>query len=569
MSRLGWALIVVLSGIAVASPYAGLIPGWTPALATTIALKALALIGLNLIFGICGMLAFGQAAFMALPGYIAGMLAQAGMPLVLALVSGILGAVMLARIMAEAFVRLPGVYLAVGTLGFGYVVEGMVRAFPSVTGGASGLVFASGRELGVHTWYAIAVTALICGVATFAWQVRGATWRRLRTLRHDELAASVLGIDVVREKARVYTLGAAYAACGGLLLAYYVGVLIPEDAGVTRSLEQVGTVLLGGAGFVVGPLIGAALVEWLFVVAGYGARFELLIYGAVFLAVVIYAPRGIAGWLVGPWQRIVGASQSSAAARPLALPPSWKESTKRDGVCLSVDSVSKRFGGVVAVECASFQVHYGEIFTLVGPNGAGKTTLFNVISGIIAPSGGAVLLEERDLADVPIHRRAPFIGRSFQVARLVPELTAKENVMVRLDQIAPRLTEAEREAVALAQLGEFGLLELAERPVSALSLGQHKLIDLVRAACGDPPLVLLDEPAVGLGGDELAHLARMLATMKARGSAIVIVEHNIDFVAKVAERGVVLDSGRQIAHGPIGQILADPQVRAAYFGVLA
>jgi ABC-type branched-subunit amino acid transport system ATPase component len=476
--------------------------------------------------------------------------------------------VLIARLMAEVFVRLPGAYLAVGTLGFGFVVEGLARAFPNWTGGASGLVFERGRDIGAAAWYVIAMAALAIALATYGLHVRGAVWRRLRTIRHDELAAAVLGIDVGREKARAFTVGSAYAAVGGLLLAYYVGVLVPEDAGVSRSLEQIGTVLLGGAGYLVGPLVGTSLVDWLFVVAGYGARYELAIYGVAFLAVVMFAPHGIVGGLARPWRWLAGSLQEKHSFRRASAQSAGLHARSREGVCLSVGSVSKRFGGVQALDQVSFEVTFGEIFALVGPNGAGKTTLFNIVSGIISATEGTIRLSGQDLAAVPIYRRAPFIGRSFQVARLVPELSTRANVMVRIDRIAPQLGETERAALALEQLEAFGLAELAERPVRELSLGQHKLIDLARAAVGDPPLVLLDEPAVGLTKDELSHLATMIEKLRAGRSTVLIVEHNIDFIASIATRGLVLDGGRPIATGPIAQILTDPKVQDAYFGAL-
>src|SRR5205085_9273779 len=138
-------------------------------------------------------------------------------------------------------------------------------------------------------------------------------------------------------------------------------------------------------------------------------------------------------------------------------------------------------------------------------------------------------LGSTDLRTLAIHRRAPFIGRSFQVARLVPTLSAKENVMVRLDQIGLNLSDQERNIVATEQLRNFGLESLMDAPVRTLSLGRQKLIDLARAAAGNPPLVLLDEPAVGLSNDELKHLADVLSALRARQSAVIIVEHNIDF----------------------------------------
>lgn len=564
-------LAVALAVLAIASPYAGVLPGWTPALATAVCFDALSLLGLNLIFGVIGMLAFGQAAFMALPAYGAGILDSLGIPFTLAVAIGVAGTICIAWLMARVFVRLPGVYLAVGTLGFGYVVEGLARAFPSITGGASGLVLIRGRAIGGDAWYAISVVALLLGVAAYAWLVRDEVWRRLRAICHDELAAAVLGISVARVKAQVFTIGCAFAAAAGILQAYYVGVVIPEDGGIDRSLEQVGMVMVGGLGHLLGPLIGTALIQWLFIVTGYAQRYELLVYGTAFLAAVIFTRDGIAGWLALMWRRV--ARRIDGPAAPTTRTPKSSAGTAaaplRQGGCLSVAGISKRFGGVQAIDDVSFEVAFGEIFAIVGPNGAGKSTLFNVLSGIEVPDKGAIRLGTQDLVPMPIHSRAPLIGRSFQVARLVPDLTAIENVMVRLDQVAPTLDERTRADIAFAQLDAFGLGPLADRPVRELSLGQHKLIDVTRAAVGDPPLVLLDEPAVGLTGEEVSHLAQLLGHLSSRGSAIIIVEHNIEFVAGIAERGIVLDGGRTIALGRCRDILADARVHEAYFGALA
>lgn len=551
-----------------ATPWLGILPGWTPSLATTTAFTALALIGLNIIFGVTGMLAFGQAAVMTVPAYAAGVLVHLGLSPVLALLGGLLVGVAVVRLMAEIFVRLPGVFLAVGTLGFGFVVEGLARAFPGWTGGASGLVFAAGRGISPQAWYGIALVSLAGGVALYAATMRGARWRRLRTIRHDELVAASMGIDVVRAKVRAFTLGSGCAVLAGMLLAWYVGVVVPENAGVERSLEQIGMVMLGGPALPAGPVIGAFIVSWLFFAAGYAERFELLIYGVVFLAAVIYAREGVAGWLRGPWARLAARLDGPAAPPPAPVPFTRGHAAPTE-FCLEVEGVGRRFGGVQALDGVSFTVAPGEIFTLVGPNGAGKSTLFNLISGLMPPTSGVIRVAGQDMASLPVHRRAALIGRSFQVARLVPDLTAAENVMLRLDNLsdAPRDEEA-RIAAARAQLDAFGLLHLADRQVGALSVGQHKLIDLARAAIGSPPLVLLDEPAVGLAADELEHLEHLLRQLSALGSAVVIVEHNIAFVARIATRGLVLDSGKPVALGRVADILADPRVHEAYFGAL-
>ena len=564
-------LAIFLALLAAVTPFLG-IPGWTIALATIVCFTSLSLLGLNLIFGVAGMLAFGQAAMMSLPAYVGGMLAGAGVAVPLALAGGLVAGLAAARLVALIFVRLPGVFLAVGTLGLGFVLEGLARAFPATTGGASGLVLLAGRAIGARAWYGVALFTLLLGVFTYRRLVGGAAGRRLRAVRHDELMAASIGIDVARAKAAAFTWGSGFAVVAGLLLGFYVGVVVPEDAGVQRSLEQIGMVMLGGPGRLLGPLIGATTVNWLFFATGWSERFEPLIYGAVFLAAVLYARHGLAGWLERCWRAIarrlegdvaVAHAPAEAAAGVAPRP------ARRAGPCLEIIDIGKSFGGVRALEGVSFSVASGEIFALVGPNGAGKSTLFNLIGGLVAPSVGRVLLDGQSIGAWAVHRRAALVGRSFQVARLVPELTVVENIALRIDQLAGAPAgEAARLAAARAWLAGFGLAALADRPVGVLSAGQQKLIDVVRAATSAPRLVLLDEPAVGLDGDELRQLSALLTCLRDAGSAVVIVEHNIAFVAEIATRGLVLDCGRPIALGTMAEILDDPAVRAAYFGAL-
>jgi ABC-type branched-subunit amino acid transport system ATPase component/ABC-type branched-subunit amino acid transport system permease subunit len=561
-------VIVVATLVVAGLALTGWIPGLTIGLVCVASFRALALIGLNLIFGLVGMLAFGQAAFMALGAYLAGILEHAFMPFVPAVVLALVIVILLARAVAEIFVRLPGIYLAVGTLGFGMVVEGLARAFPEITGGASGLVFTEGRSISDRLWLVIAIVAISAGVAIYAWYVRGAVFRRLLAIRNDELAAAVLGIDVHREKVRIFTIGCSYSAFGGMFLFYYVGVLVPEDAGVVRSLEQIGTLLFGGAGFIAGPLIGSFLVEWFFVLAGYAARFELLIYGAAFLGIVMFAPRGVCGALARALRGILLSTKTAAPTGKVIVRGS-NRSSGESAACLSVREVSRRFGGVQALSEVSFEVSFGEIFCLVGPNGAGKTTLFNIISGVLRSDMGSIVVDGSPITALPVHRRAGLIGRSFQTPRLVPELSVLENVMVRVDRVVPHLGEDERRDLALAQLRMFDLQSLAADPAGQVSLGKRKLIDIARAAVGLPSLVLLDEPAVGLTADELLRLAHMIRTLSSAGRAVVIVEHNIEFMSDIATRGIVLDSGKTIATGTVHEIMASENVKAAYLGALS
>jgi branched-chain amino acid transport system permease protein len=435
-------------------------------------------------------------------------------------------------------------------------VEGVARAFPSLTGGASGLVLVPPIALGRDAWYGVAVACLILGLVAFRLIVHGRFLRTLQLVRHDELAAQVLGINVARVKANVFAIGSAFSAVGGVLLAYYVGVLAPESGGVNASLESLAMVIIGGAGSVLGPLVGAAGVQWLFAVAGGAAHYELLVYGLGFFIVVLFAPAGIMGF----FRTRTAASAATTEAQVIARPA-------REGVCLKVEQATKDFGGLRAVDNVSFDVRFGQIVALIGPNGAGKSTLFNLVSGIETLSSGRIVLEGTDVARIPIHRRAAEIGRSFQVPRLVPDMTTLDNVAGRIDHLPGRARHSL--ALAQAQLVAFGLEGYATRLVREIGLGFHKLIELARASGGEPALLLLDEPAVGLTTDEVARLAAALKRLRAEGAAILVVEHNIDFVSTIADEVVVMESGRLIARGTPAAVIADPAVQEAYFGALA
>ncbi|MEA2982704.1 MAG: branched-chain amino acid transport system ATP-binding protein livM [Alphaproteobacteria bacterium] len=560
-------VLALLTVIAVPSPYFG-IPGWSPSLATVACLTAVSLMGLNLIFGYCGMLALGQAAFSALSAYGAGVLFSFGMPSLAAALAGLVLAVGAARAVAEIFVRLPGIYLAVGTLGFSYVVEGLARAFPAVTGGASGLVLTSPFTLSERGWYVLAVAILAIAMASMSVMIRGRTARMLKLVHRDELAAAVAGIDVVRLKLRVFTIGAAYSAAGGLFLAHYTSVITPEMGGANTSLEFLAMVIVGGAGSIAGPILGAILTNWLFSVAGAAAEYELLAYGAVFLAIILFAPAGVAGIIRQYWN-------SSAVNQPRIEAPMVNGAARMPDNISSLDTsglhavdISKRFGGLQAVSRVSLDAAPGEIVALLGPNGAGKSTLFNILSGIERPDEGSIFLHGTAVTDFGIHERAMRIGRSFQVPRLVIDMSVLQNVVVRADQLYPDWTESDRLALANHQLDRFGLADLAGAPVNEVAVGLHKLIDIARAALGSPQLVLLDEPAVGLANDELARLHLIVHTLKRSGSAVVVVDHNVDFILSIADRILVMESGAAIAVGPAAEVIANPRVRAAYMGVL-
>jgi branched-chain amino acid transport system ATP-binding protein len=247
---------------------------------------------------------------------------------------------------------------------------------------------------------------------------------------------------------------------------------------------------------------------------------------------------------------------------------------------LTIDQVSKRFGGVHAVSDISMEVPAGKITGLIGPNGAGKTTLINLITGILAVSAGHIRFGAQDITQAPAHMVARAgITRTFQNIRLLTEASVIDNVMIGFYRretgstlasllglpAARRETRSLRER-AMRLLERFGMAHLAEHEAGGLAYGHQRRVEMMRALASDPALILLDEPVAGMNDVEAGELGEIFAGLAREGMGVLLIEHNVRFVTRLCHQVYVLDSGRMIASGTPQEVVSNPAVITAYLG---
>jgi branched-chain amino acid transport system permease protein len=563
---------------------------------------ALAVAGLHVAVALGGMPSLGQGLFVGLGAFgAAEVQVHAGWGIGPAVVVGTLAAAAVGVLVGAGVVRLQPPFVAAWTWVASWVFVLGLRAFPGVSGGAQGLVlpppklrfpFVGGTATLTPTAsYEVALVLVVVALLCLAAVARSPLGARLAAVRQGRPLASGLGIDVPRARMVAFATSAGIGGLAGALAVQMVGVADAGAYGPLFSVELFIAVLIGARAGALGPLIGAAVL-WLLPgaarglgsTAGLGPERLEPIIAAGLLALAV-ALGGGALRLPRPARRVGPAAPaptpSGPAPRHATTPPATQTHRSAGDGTLRAESVTKRFGGLVALDGVSLSLRGGRIEGLVGPNGSGKSTLLAILAGALRPDEGGVLLGETDLSATGVVARVrlgvvrtPQATAVFEGATVLEQVAAGVSLRtrfegpVRTSLATPRHRREAREvrARALEVLDAFGLADRADDPPDRISTAEQRLLMIATAWATRPSVLLLDEPAAGMSSPEIGRLRAFLDRAAAAGVALLIVEHHVPLILSVAERITVLDAGRVIARGTAAEIRADPEVRRAYLG---
>jgi len=541
-------------------------------------LYALVALTVDILWGYTGILTFGQAAYFGIGAYATALIfTHVGFePATILLAVGLaLGIPALAGLVVGWLSFYPGstpLYASVISLAFPIVVTQVIFSGGTFSGSSSGLVGYEAFDLSIEAWFWIVGAALLLAAGAAYAFVKSEMALLLVAIRDNETRCAYLGIDAPRVKILLTAALATVAGFAGFGYANFSGVVAPEIAGFVFGTELVIYVALGGRGTLLGPLIGTVVIDAASsYLSGDLPYVWQLIVGLVFIVVIVALPNGLTPLLGRLWHAISGQHDRQRRAAPVLESQSMKAAPTT--ATLEIFGVSKSFGSLKVLEDITLSIVDGELVSLVGPNGAGKTTLMRCISDGRERSSGTVRVNGEDIGGLPPNRVVRLgLGRKFQTAGVFESLTVAECLRIAgtlRDKPSPRrplhvlrLPEAARAVVETT-----GLVDSLLRQARLLSHGQKQALELAMVLALEPKIVLLDKPTAGLTNLERRQIGGILRELASRHRlAVILVEHDLDFVREISSRVVVLHQGRIVLDGAVEAVVGSKLIRDIYAG---
>ena len=554
----------------------------------TAAIFGIAALALSLVYGKGGIVSIGHMGLFGLGAYTSAVLAlKFSWPVWIAMIAGVVAAGFGGWLLALSSSRVIGVYLAMTTVAFNIVIVRLIIQFPELTDAAAGMIDIPtlnlfGHEFELETYYYLILLFWLFALYMVRNFNRSSLNSVTNSLREAEVACLFMGNSVPRLRVLLFVVSAVIIGIAGVLYAHMLGRMNYNTFTWDQSIILLAMVILGGRRELMGPYVGAAILIFIPLFFGGLVQYMSIIYALCLLFFLLVTPDGVVGWIRRKWHNRQSNITFEIQDWKLAEPRYSADyaQTRGNSSIIEVSGVSKIFGGLKALSNVSLSIKPGETHALIGPNGAGKTTLVNVITGLYPPNSGDVRILGNSVMGKTADEIAIMgVGRTFQRPTLVADMTTAENmqvaahhrlkanifsIMLGLPDHHKSVSTVRSEALDL--LHAVGLGDVADIPVSRLPHGYQRLIEIARALGVHPRLIILDEPAAGLAPEEIRHLHRLLEVIKTNGIAILVIEHNMEFIMSIADRISVLDFGNKIAEGTPEEIQTHEAVLAAYLG---
>jgi ABC-type branched-subunit amino acid transport system ATPase component/ABC-type branched-subunit amino acid transport system permease subunit len=546
--------------------------GYSHFILALVALTAVVGVGLNVLLGLSGQVSLGHVGFYAIGAYTAAILTVNGVSfwvafLLAGLLTGVIGA-----LLALPALRASGPYLAMITIAFAFIVQHGTIEWKTLTGGQNGLMGLVPPTLAGHPFgeREMAIFATVLAGLSFSifQRLAASAWgRAMVAVRDSEIAARSIGLNPVAIKTAAFAISAVFAGLAGAIFAPLMMFVAPDSFPFSQSILFLLAVIVGGAGWVLGPAVGAVVTVMLPELLSSLAEYRLLFVGALLLIVLWMAPEGVIGTL-GRFVRRTDPAEAQDSNFDLAACFATRVARPQ----LVVRDIGISFGGIKAASEVNFTAQPGAVTTLIGPNGAGKTTVLNMIGGFYRPDVGSIRIGETEMAGAPAWRIARAgIARTYQTTQLFGAMSVLDNILVALrhGKLGNPLrsiatVEARRAAEALLVFAGY------HGPIAALAGDlphvDRRLVEIARALAARPQVLLLDEPAAGLMRSDKAALAKLIRRIADLGIAVILVEHDMAMVMNISDHIVVLDAGRIIAAGKPAEVRRDSRVLKAYLG---